>query len=105
MKEKTAGLLFVGLFSSGACLLLLLGCLALKRNYEWLAVFIIMGSLYMMLLVHASLVIGATKYELEKKTKQQQAENRNETSDSAPAEEGGEKQRKDQGPSRPGRLS
>lgn len=38
--------------------------------------------LYMLLLVRASVVIGATKYELEKKTKQEETENRQETKDS-----------------------
>jgi hypothetical protein len=32
-----------------------------------------------MLLVHASVVIGAIKYQLEKKTKQKETENRRET--------------------------
>ena len=66
MKERTLGLLCTVLFTSGAFILLVLGCLALKRNCEWLAVLIIMGSLYMMLLVHAELVAGAIRNAIEK---------------------------------------
>lgn len=75
MKKRTEGLLFVCFFSAGAFLWLLLGCLALKHNYGWLAVLIIGGSVYMMLLVHASLVVGAIKDALEKKTKDEEAQN------------------------------
>jgi len=75
-------MVFFCLFSFGAFLSLSFGCLALKFNYEWQAVFFIMCSLYMMLLVHASIVNSAIKYELEKKTKQEETENREETRDS-----------------------
>jgi hypothetical protein len=76
MKKRTVGLLFVGFLSCSAFVWLLLGCLALKRNYEWLAVLIIGGSVFMMLLVHASLVTGAIKDALENKANREEAENR-----------------------------
>jgi len=86
MKKRIEGMVFFCLFSFGAFFSLSFGCLALKLNYEWQAVFFLMCSLYMMLLVHASIVNVPIKYELEKKTKQEEIENREETRDSGAVE-------------------
>ena len=82
MKEKTAGLLFVGLFSSGACLLLLLGCLALKRNYDWLSPFFFICSMFCMLLLNSLILSNGIEKVLKEIIKQEETENPEKTWDS-----------------------
>ena len=75
-------MLLFGLYSCSALVWLLLGCFALKRDHEWLAVFIFMFSLYLMLLSHASLIIGAIKNAVEKNAKQKETEEQGQAGDS-----------------------
>ena len=73
MKRNKVRIIFFIFFSVSYFFWVSFGCLALKLNYEWQAVFFLMISLYMMLLVHATLT--DIKYEPENKTKQEETEN------------------------------
>lgn len=81
MKKRTENLILCYIFSFGAFVWLILGCLALKLNYKWQAVFLLMCSLFTMLVVHAILINIALIHELVKKIKQEEMEDREKTMD------------------------
>lgn len=84
MKKRTVSMISFCFFSFWYFFSVSFACVALTRNDEWLAVCCLMLSLYVLLLLNS--VLRDFKYEPEKKTKQEETENREGTRDSESVE-------------------